>query len=251
MGKFFQIPKLFLNRNASTILTFIGAGGVIATSVMAVKATPKALKLLECAKEKKGDELTTMETVQVAGPAYIPAVVTGASTIACIFGANILNKRNQASLVSAYALLDSAYKKYRAKVDELYGTDSDKKVIEAVAKDELKKVDVSLANELQLFYDTTSMRYFESTVEDVQRAEFDINKQLLSAGYASLNDLYGLLDISPVEYGDKLGWTTYSRGWQDGCCQINFDHKKVVLDDGLECNLLYILTEPSLDYLDY
>ena len=99
MGKFLQLPK-FLTRNASTILTFIGAGGVIATSVIAVKATPGALKLLERAKEEKGEDLTTLEKVKVAGPAYIPAVVTGASTIACIFGANVLNKRNQASLMS-------------------------------------------------------------------------------------------------------------------------------------------------------
>ena len=40
----------FLKRNASTILTCVGAVGVVATSVMAVKATPKALILLEKAK---------------------------------------------------------------------------------------------------------------------------------------------------------------------------------------------------------
>lgn len=251
MGKFFHLPTLFLKRNASTILTFIGAGGVIATSVMAVKATPKALKLLECAKEQKGEELTTLEKIQVAGPAYIPAAVTGASTIACIFGANVLNKRNQAALVSAYALLDSTYKKYRAKVDELYGENSDKRVIEELAKDDLDEEYCASRNGLQLFYDTTSMRYFESTVEDVQMAEFELNKRLLSTGYAALNHFYGLLDVPSVDYGDRVGWTTYARGWQDGCLRIDFDHHKVILDDGLECYMLYILTEPSMEYLEY
>lgn len=251
MGNFFQLSKLFLKRNAPTILTIIGAGGVIATSVMAVKATPKALKLLEHAKDEKGEELTTWETVKTAAPMYIPAAVTGASTIACIFGANVLNKRNQASLVSAYALLDSTYKKYRAKVTELYGEEGDKKIIEEVAKDDLDKEDLSHDDQRQLFYDITSMRYFESTIEDVQQAEFDLNARLLANGYAALNHFYGLLDIPTVDYGDRIGWTTYTRGWQDGCSRIDFDHQKVILDDGLECYLIYILTDPSMEYLDY
>ena len=111
--------KLCLKHNSSTILTCIGAVGVIVTAVSAVRATPKALKLLEDATDEKGEELTKMEVVIVAGPSYIPSVVIGASTIMCIFGANVLNRRHQASLVSAYALADNSYKKYRAKVKDL------------------------------------------------------------------------------------------------------------------------------------
>ena len=107
--------KEFLRRNSSTILTCIGAVGVVATAVMAVKATPKALELIENAKEEKGEELTKIEVVKVAGPTYIPAIVTGVATVACIFGSNVLNKRSQASLMSAYALLDNSYKEYKKK----------------------------------------------------------------------------------------------------------------------------------------
>ena len=39
--------KLFLRRNSPTILTFLGAAGVVATSIAAAKATPKAMALLE------------------------------------------------------------------------------------------------------------------------------------------------------------------------------------------------------------
>ena len=116
MNHLLHHSKLFFKRNSSTILTCVGALGVVTTSVLAVKATPKALALIEAAKEEKGEELTPVETVQVAGPVYIPAIVTGVSTIACIFGANALNKRQQAALMSAYALLDSSYKEYKAKV---------------------------------------------------------------------------------------------------------------------------------------
>ena len=62
----------FIKRNASTILTCIGATGVVATAVMVAKEAPKALSLLEDAKEEKGEELTKWEKVKIAGPVYIP-----------------------------------------------------------------------------------------------------------------------------------------------------------------------------------
>ena len=48
---------------------------------------------------------------------YFSAIILGTSTVACIFGAKILNQKQQDSLVSAYALLDKAYKDYRRKND--------------------------------------------------------------------------------------------------------------------------------------
>ena len=114
----------FIKRNASTILTCLGAVGVVSTAVMAVKATPKAMSLIDDAMEEKGDKLTTWEKIVVAGPTYAPAVITGAATIACIFGSNVISKHQQASLMGAYALLDNSYKEYKKKVDELYGEEA-------------------------------------------------------------------------------------------------------------------------------
>ena len=55
--------KSFFNRNASTILSCLGGAGVIATSVMAVKATPKAISLITKAEEIKGEKLSKWEAV--------------------------------------------------------------------------------------------------------------------------------------------------------------------------------------------
>ena len=107
MTNLFEASKLFFKRNGSFILTCIGAVGVVATSVTAVKATPKAIKLIEKREQEKGEKLTVLETIKVAGPAYIPSLAIGVSTIACIFGANGLNKKQQASIMRAYALLDT------------------------------------------------------------------------------------------------------------------------------------------------
>ena len=99
----------FIKRNASTILTGLGAAGVLATAIVTAKEAPKALSLLEAAKETKGEKLTKWEKVKIAGPAYIPAIITGAATAACIFGSNVISKRQQATLISAYVLLDNSY----------------------------------------------------------------------------------------------------------------------------------------------
>lgn len=243
--------RSFLNRNASTILTCMGGVGVIATSVMAVKATPKALAVLEEAKEEKGEDLTKMEIVKVAGPAYIPAALVGISTIACIFGANVLNKRKQGALMSAYALLDNSYKEYRNKVNELYGEGADDQVKEELAIDKFEESDVDVTGDKQLFYDEFSERYFESTMADVIKAEYEINKKISVWGGAHLNEFYEHLDIPPTDYGEHLGWSSgylMESIWSDW---LDFDHKKVLIDDDLECVIISMSTEPMFDYEYY
>lgn len=93
--------RTYLKKNASTILTCVGAAGVVATTVLTVKATIKLPKVLEKAEEQKGEDLTALETVLMSAPVCIPPIATGLATITCIFSANALNKRKQASLVGA------------------------------------------------------------------------------------------------------------------------------------------------------
>lgn len=167
MNNLVNVSKSFLKRNAPTILTCIGAAGVIATSIAAVKATPKAEILLREAEEEKGENLTTLEKIQIAGPVYIPSFLIGASTIACIFGANVLNTRQQATLMSAYGLLDASYKEYSKKVKELYGDEADSKVKEEVTKEHYTEIPETIPEGKQLFFDFKTLNYFESTMDEV------------------------------------------------------------------------------------
>lgn len=251
MNNLLSTSKLFVKRNASTILTCVGGAGVIATSVMAVKATPKAMRRLDQAKKEKGEDLTKLEKVKVAGPAYIPAVITGVSTIACIFGANALNKRQQAALMSAYALLDNSYKEYKTKVAELYGDEADVRVREEIAKDKYEEEEVKVSDGKQLFYDEFSGRYFESTTADVIRAEYNLNHKLAEFYGAYLNDFYELLNIPTVDYGDYMGWSSaeiYDTAWSTW---LDFNHEKVTMDDGLECFIISWSIDPTFGFEDY
>lgn len=251
MIKSLKKTQLFVGRNASTILSCIGGVGVITTSIMAAKATPKAMQLLEKAKEEKGEDLTKLEKFKVAAPSYIPAMLVGTSTIACIFGANVLNKRSQAGLMSAYALLDRSYKDYKNKVKELYGEEVDKHVVKEIVKDTYVEGEVSTEENKQLFYDYYSKRYFESTTEKVQQAEYAFNRLLNIRDYASLNEFYELLGLEKIDDGDWLGWSTgmnmeyYWQHW------VDFEHEKVVMEDGLECIIISMWMEPTTEWQEY
>ena len=251
MSNLLNKAHLFLKRNSSSILTGIGAAGVVVTSVMAVKATPKAINIIRKAKEEKGEDLTVIETVRAAGPIYIPAIISGASTIACIFGANILNKRSQAALASAYAFLDNSYKEYKNKVSELYGDDANNNIREEIAKDKYKDYSNSFTDDKQLYFDEYSGRYFQSTPEDIQKAEYELNRTLSIDDEVSLNNWYGYIGLDPLDHGRNFGWSTginYEAYWQSW---IDFNHTKTVLDDGLECTIISFNQEPVSGFQYY
>ena len=245
--------ELFLRKYSSTILTFVGAAGVVTTSVLAVKATPKAMRLIADKKEELGyphdceERLTVIETVKVAWKPYVPAIISGVSTIACIFGANYLSTRTQASLMSAYALLDNTYREYRNKTKELYPEESSKFEHEII-KSKLNH-DIELDADKELFYDYHSMRDFESTFEEVKHAEYLLNQKLSKDGFACLNDFYDFLGISHVPYGYQLGWSTMTSDEVYGQAPLELVFDKAVMDDGLECNIISITFPPSLEYI--
>lgn len=252
MNSLLSKSQAFLKRNSATILTCVGGAGVIATTVTAVKATPKALILLEKAKEEKGEELTNLEVVKVAGPAYVPSLILGVSTLACIFGANVLNQRGQASLMSAYALIDSGYKDYRKKVGELYGEDAGSQIRAAIAKDKYEEEPDRVVEEgKRLYYDFYSSRYFEASPTFVKTAEYEFNRKLMMDDCVYLNEWYQLLDMPSLDHGLDFGWSTcanYDMYWQTW---VDFHHEKVTMDDGLECIIISFLQDPYPEFEDY
>ena len=251
MKKLIRSSKRFLRKNGSTILTCVGGVGVIATTVMAVKATPKAMQLIKAAEEKKGEKLTRMETIQATATTYVPSALVGIATIASIFGANVLNKRSQAALMSAYALIDQTFKDYKTHVEEEYGEESNAHIREKIAKDRYVEQKTELGGETKLFYDFYLDRYFNSTMEKVLAAEFALNRQLILGECAYLNDFYQELGIPLTPIGDEVGW---SRGFMcDKYCQewIDFNHQDIIQDDGLECCIITFMQDPGIGFDSY
>lgn len=253
MNQLLVNSKKFFKKNASTILTCVGAVGVVATAVTAVRATPKAMAVIDEAKTEKGGELSKWETIQLTAPVYLPSVLVGTGTIVAIFGAHLMSKRTQAALTSAYALLDQSYKEYKNKVAELYGEDAHGEVTREIAKDyyDEEEYEDEYEDGKQLFYETYSKQYFRAANETVLRAEYEVNRLIQEEGGLSLNVYFRMLGLEEKEYGEYVGWSsgqlmeTYWSSW------VHFTHEKVVMDDGLECWLIHMEFEPMSEFDEY
>ena len=240
-----------IRKASPTILTCVGASGVVITAVLAVKATPKALELINKEKLNKKaeneDKLTRMETIGTCWKCYVPAGIAGVATIGCILGANTLNRRQQASLVSAYALLNRTYQDYRRSVKNVFGEEGHKRVLQDMAVQKVHDDHVIYApgfasavcsdfedatEERRVFYDRISERYFESTIGKVLQAEMHLNRNLAQFGENSLNQFYELLGIDPILEGDKIGWYIDDEAANNEEFFVLFSHPHMSIDDG-------------------
>ena len=241
-----------LYRSSPTILTVVASVGVIVTTITAVRATPKAVKLLKEAELEKGENLTKVEIIRVAGPSYIPSALLGISTIVCIFGANALNQKKQASLMSAYVMLNESYKQYRKSAKIVYGEDAEEKIHVEMAKDamvatydwgyQVYNMDMDSESERLLFYDLSSKKYFRTTMAAVLNAQYHVNRNLAIRGDCSLNEYLSFLGVEGIDGGDDLGWDISYMVEEMDCYWLDFDNYKTTLEDGLECIMIDTMT---------
>lgn len=248
MNNIIPNAKRFLKRNSSTILTCIGAVGVVATAVISARDTIKAVKIIE-EKKKAEEKIDKKDIVKAAAPAYIPTVAVGLSTLVCIFGANALNKKTQASLMSAYAILDQSYKEYRDKAKEIYGEESDRKIREAIAMNHYEDNGAFEREEgKQLFFDFYGLQFFNSTKDEVLNAEKAVNQLLENNGYVGLNTFYQLLGIQCSDIDYEVGWS--KRTCQEyGCDGIEFVHETSKDNNGIEFISISMVAPPVEDYM--
>lgn len=134
---------------APEVMVVVGVVGVVASAVMACKATTKAGAIVEDTKNqmdkihevaethaeeyseddmKKDTVIVYTQTAVKFAKLYGPAVILGTASIACILGSHhILSKRN-AALAAAYATVDKGFKEYRGRVIERFGKELDKEL---------------------------------------------------------------------------------------------------------------------------
>lgn len=217
----------FANKNAPAIFTAIGVGGVITTVFLAIKATPKAVKLIEEEKAKLIDEDNEEQEVKLSKKTYfkllwrpyLPVAISGAATIGFIIGANVISGKRMAALAGLYATSEKLLSTYQDQVVKQFGENAERRLREGIAKDDVEK-DPPKENAIiltgegsYLFKDLRSGRYFRSNIETVRQKINDI-REILNAGDAlSLNEVYDMLDphLESVQDGDMIGWEAYSK----------------------------------------
>ena len=167
-------------KHSPEVLIVAGTIGVVASAVMACKATTKAGKIKEEMNEemdkihevaeahredyteedlKKDTTIVYAQTAVKYVKLYAPSVALGVVSLTCILASNgILRKRNIA-LAAAYTAVDKGFKEYRGRVVERFGTELDKElrynikakefeepVVDEKGKEKIKKETVSVAD---------------------------------------------------------------------------------------------------------
>ena len=245
MAQLMRVAKTSITKHSPEILTGIGIAGMITTTVLAVKATPKAIRLIEEAKEEKGEDLTKAETVKTCWKAYIPAAAICVASTACLIGASSVSIRRNAMLATAYKLSETAFSEYKEKVVETIGDEKEKIVREKVSEERIKKNPLT-KNEIIMtdygdtqFYETLSGRYFKSDIEQIKKVVNYLNKDMLQDmfGTISLNEFYDELELERIDLGDELGWRV-----DKGLIEIDFTSK--IADNGKPCIVLDYINAP-------
>ena len=252
VSKLCKDAKVMVSKRSPEILTGLGIAGMISTTILAVRATPKALDLIARAEDKKfdnghGNKLTVSEKMKVAWKPYIPAAITGIASISCIVGASSVHAKRNAAIAAAYNLSQTALTEYKEKVVETIGEKKEQTIKDKIAKDKIKKDPVSKSEVIvtgkgnTLCYDAFNSRYFYSDIDQIKRAINELNRIMLNQMYVSLNDFYDELNLKHSGNGDELGWKL-----DDGFVEVDFSSQ--LSDDGRPCLVIEYMVAPRYDY---
>ena len=153
--------KNAVQKHSPEILAGVGVVGVVASTVMACKATMKLNDILEESKEtrdkikevennpayedkytpedaKKDLTINYMQTSMKIAKLYAPAVLLGSASLGCLLASNdILRKRN-AALSAAYMTVDKGFKEYRQRVAERFGEEVEKEIRYNIKAEEIE-----------------------------------------------------------------------------------------------------------------
>lgn len=253
--------KTGLLKHSPEILTGIGIAGMVTATVLAVRATPKALILMEEEKQRqneelrKGEEETCMQIeklkpadlLRVTWTCYIPSAVTGMLSVACLIGASSVNLRRNAALATAYSLSESAMKEYREKVIETIGEKKEEEIRDKIAKEKMKREPVANKEVIitgrgeTLCFDTITSRYFKCDIEKLRKVENELNKRLISEMYIPLNDFYYEIGLRSNDMGNDLGWNI-----GDGLIDLKFSSQ--LAEDETPCLVIGYRVAPRYDF---
>ena len=262
MKTFFRNVKTSATKHSPEILIGFGVAGFVTSAVLAVKATPKAMRLIESRKEEinskleQGDwdtrvtKLEPIDAIKVAWKPYIPAAVTGVASIACVIGANSVHAKRNAALATAYQLSTAALNEYKDKVIETIGEKKEQSIREKISKDRVEKNPVTnnavyvTGSGESLFLEPISKRYFKSDIERIRGIINTLNERMYSdpfGGQIPLSDFYDDIGLERTDISNDIGWNI-----ENGSIKVDFH--PIMSDDGKPCLAIYYSTTPRWGY---
>ena len=268
----FKMAKKVVQKKSPEILTGLGIAGMITTVVLAVKATPKALDLIDEEIDNQNrklsqeaydsgystmnqiNKLKPVETVKVAWKPYIPALLLGGASVGCLIGANTVSARRHAALYSAYELSKTAYNELNEKVTEVVGEKKVTEIKQKLAEDKVNKVspegtiekksNVVIAGDGDTwFIDAMSNQPFLSSKNKLDAAANELNRKMRSDMYVSLSQFYDEIGIEHTGTSDYIGWRIDKE-------YIDVVTSDAIVKDGKVYVVMDFLSRPEYGYDD-
>ena len=251
VGKRMGRSLLIVQKHTPTILTATGIVGVVATTVLASRATLKLEPIIDEmdealavaknvrveAPEKYSErdytkDLTRAYTTAVVkvGKLYAPAISLGVLSISCLISSHgIMQKRNVA-LAAAYKTVEEGFSAYRQRVIEEFGEEKDQEIrIESMKTLKVEEKDpktgkTTTSNVFDPNRVSDYARFFDESNPNWRRADDQLNfffvkqaqtymNNLLQArGHVFLNEAYDALGIPRSQAGAVVGWVISKDG---------------------------------------
>ena len=235
---------IFFKKNSPQILAAVAVVGVVSTGVTAAYATPKAVKLIDEARDENGD-ITKVDAIKAAWKVYIPAASLALATTACIVGGTGISLKRCATALAAYGAAEGHLTDYKKRVLETVGTEKAQEIQDHISQQALTSAPKVLPSSCEhhegdtLFYDIWSGRYFYGDRNTIDRVVNRLNERMLANDVISLNEFYEGIGLDCTKGGQDVGWNR-----NDGLLELRYSAQ--VASNGDPCLVIDFFIEPSL-----
>ena len=217
----FERIKDAIGKHAPEILLVVGIGELVATVVVASKASIKAKEELQLAEmeyenEHDGEELPVKEVIKTVAPTYIPTGIILTGTIVTICMSHYILTRRNAALAVMLSMAENTVVAYQDQIAERFGQKKLEQVQDEVIKkkvqdnpppEEMLDMNLPTVDGLLLCYDSLSDRYFRSS-EDVIRRAFNrtLNPKLNTEMELTCNEYWEEVGLKALPFGNEIVW---------------------------------------------
>ena len=229
-------------KHSPEILIVAGCVGVVASTVMACKATTKLSTLLEETKDTaklihdKAEEAKTSEvtidyseedaqsdlrivysqTAVKVAKMYAPAVILGTLSLASIVTSNTILRKRASALAAAYAAIDTSFKEYRGRVVDRFGAEVDHELRHNIQPKEIEKTIIDGKGKEKKVTETIKVAdpnlasdyavYFTSQTSAYFEDNWEYNMSLIKAREAYYNTMLPIKQVITLnEVLESLG----------------------------------------------
>lgn len=258
MKKIINKVKFNVVKHSPEILMGLGIAGVITSTVLACRSTLKVQEILDYKEENmnnikevlaegredyteedaRKDKTIIMTTTAIRlMKLYVPSVIIGAGSIACLLESHNVMRNRNAGLAAALAATTESFKQYRERVTEKYGDEVDKEMRYGIKKEKKEKDGKKTKEEIVVGCDEKELsgyaRYFnENNINWSYDPQFNLmflrqnqnwaNDKLISQGYLYLNDVYEALGFPKSKAGQVVGWVYDPNNNEHGDNYVDF-----------------------------